>query len=212
MKQYPKYNYQTLTAENRSKESLIKEYSRLRKIANQRISSLLENDLRGYSYEIDAFIKKGFKPVTSKTRPQRIRQSLVSVSRFLNNPFSTTRQMKSKIKADLKIFRDYFENAEALNEANLREFYDFLEEFRTATKGQYYSSKFEVTVWEQAERIGISKKSLIADLGFWSTHIKDMEKIERKENKRKISSYTAKRMLEKAVRESGKPKSNRKRR
>ena len=193
MKQYPKYNYQQLSG--RSSESMISEYSRMRKTALRRVERLGRNELLGYSTRIDAYVKEGFPKVRQLKSGQQLQQALSAVSQFLADKLSLVRGMKAKIREGFDIFRDYFEDPSVLTPGNLREFYDFLEEFRAATKGQMYSSEFVFSIWEASERVGISKKSLIADVEYWSEHKSDLDKLPERTNKQKISSYTAKRML-----------------
>ena len=195
MKRYRPYNYTSLQESGRSISSMASEYSRMRKIANERIARLQKNSLTGYSTKIDAFIGQGFPRVRSLRDSERMMQALSAVSQFLSDPLSLTRGMKKKINRDIDIFQDYFEDPSVLNAGNLREFYDFLEEFRAATKGQMYSSEFVFSVWEASEKSGISKKSLIADVEYWSEHKADLQALPERSNKQKISSYQAKRML-----------------
>ena len=195
MKQYRQYNYTTLKESGRSKADMTSEYSRMRKVAIGRISRLERNSLEGYSTKIDAFIGQGFPRVSALKNNDKLMSALAAVSQFLSDPLSLTRGMKRKIKEDINTFQDYFEDPSVLNAGNLREFYDFLEEFRAATKGQMYSSEFVFSVWEASEKSGISKKSLIADIDYWSEHKRDLQDIPERTNKKKISSYQAKRML-----------------
>ena len=195
MKQYRQYNYTTLKESGRSKADMTSEYSRMRKVAIGRISRLERNSLEGYSTKIDAFIGQGFPRVSALKNNDKLMSALAAVSQFLSDPLSLTRGMKRKIKEDINTFQDYFEDPSVLNAGNLREFYDFLEEFRAATKGQMYSSEFVFSVWEASEKSGISKKSLIADIDYWSEHKRDLQDIPERTNKQKISSYQAKRML-----------------
>ena len=201
MKQYRAYNYSQLEDSGRSVSSMASEYSQLRKIANNRIRRLRSNNLTGYSTRMDSFIGMGFPTLRQlKGTGSKITQALTAVSQFLSDQLSLVRGMRRKIKEDIEIFRDYFEDPDVLNEGNLREFYDFLEEFRAATKGQMYSSEFVFSVWEASEKSGISKKSLIADIDYWSEHKADLQAIPERTNKTKISSYQAKRMLAAAKR------------
>lgn len=193
MKQYQRYNYQQLSG--RSSESMTSEYSRMRKTALRRVERLKRNELLGYSTKIDAYVKEGFPKLRQLKSGQQVQQALTAVSQFLADELSLVRGMRAKIREDIDIFRDYFEDPSVLNPGNLREFYDFLEEFRSATKGQMYSSEFVFSVWEASERVGISKKSLIADVEYWSEHKSDLDKLPERTNKQKISSYQAKRML-----------------
>ena len=195
MKQYRPYNYTALKESGRSKADMTSEYSRMRKVAKGRISRLESNSLEGYSTRIDAFIGQGFPRVSALKNNDKLMSALAAVSQFLSDPLSLTRGMKRKIKEDINTFQDYFEDPSVLNAGNLREFYDFLEEFRAATKGQMYSSEFVFSVWEASEKSGISKKSLIADIDYWSEHKRDLQDIPERTNKQKISSYQAKRML-----------------
>lgn len=193
MKQYQRYNYQQLSG--RSSESMTSEYSRMRKTALRRVERLKRNELLGYSTKIDAYVKEGFPKLRQLKSGQQVQQALTAVSQFLADELSLVRGMRAKIREDIDIFRDYFEDPSVLTPGNLREFYDFLEEFRSATKGQMYSSEFVFSVWEASERVGISKKSLIADVEYWSEHKSDLDKLPERTNKQKISSYQAKRML-----------------
>ena len=195
MKQYRPYNYTALKESGRSKADMTSEYSRMRKVAKGRISRLESNSLEGYSTRIDAFIGQGFPRVSALKNNDKLMSALAAVSQFLSDPLSLTRGMKRKIKEDINTFQDYFEDPSVLNAGNLREFYDFLEEFRAATKGQMYSSEFVFSVWDASEKSGISKKSLIADIDYWSEHKRDLQDIPERTNKQKISSYQAKRML-----------------
>lgn len=193
MKQYQRYNYQQLSG--RSSESMTSEYLRMRKTALRRVERLKRNELLGYSTKIDAYVKEGFPKLRQLKSGQQLQQALTAVSQFLADELSLVRGMRAKIREDIDIFRDYFEDPSVLTPGNLREFYDFLEEFRSATKGQMYSSEFVFSVWEASERVGISKKSLIADVEYWSEHKSDLDKLPERTNKQKISSYQAKRML-----------------
>ena len=125
MKQYPKYNYQQLSG--RSSESMISEYSRMRKTALRRVERLGRNELLGYSTRIDAYVKEGFPKVRQLKSGQQLQQALSAVSQFLADELSLVRGMKAKIREDIDIFRDYFEDPSVLTPGNLREFYDFRE-------------------------------------------------------------------------------------
>lgn len=195
MKRYSAYNYTQLESSGRSSASMRSEYASMRKIAQNRITRLKSNKLQGYSTRMDSFIGVGFPKARSLKSESSIAQALAAVSQFLADPLSLVRGMKAKIKNDISIFQDYFDDPSVLNENNLREFYDFLEEFRAATKGQIYSSEFVFSIWEASEKSGISKKSLIADVEYWSEHKADLQSIPERTNKQKISSYQAKRMI-----------------
>lgn len=195
MKQYPSYNYSTLKESGRSMQSMAGEYSHLRKVAIRRMERLRRNQMTGYSTKLDAFMSQGFPRIRQIKGAEKMTQALAAVSQFLADPLSLTRGIKAKIARDIDIFGDYFEDPSVLNAGNLREFYDFLEEFRAATKGQMYSSEFVFSVWEAGEKTGISKKSLIADIEYWSEHKSDLQDLPERTNKKKISSYQAKRML-----------------
>lgn len=193
MRQFRAYNFMQI--HERSREAVASEYSELRRVAQKRINRLKKNSMTGYSTQIDAFIKQGFPTVKAMKKTGDLMQGLVAVSQFLANPLSLVRGMKAKISEDVDQFSPYFEDPSVLNKNNIREFYDFLEEFRAATKGQLFSSEFVFSVWEAGEKTGISKKSLIADIDYWSMHRKDLEELPERTNKKKISSYQAKRML-----------------
>ena len=60
-------------------------------------------------------------------------------------------------------------------------------------------NKYCFQLWEMGERVGISRMSLINDVDYWYEHRKEMDQLPTRENKRKISSGMAQRMLNKAM-------------
>lgn len=200
MKTYPVYNYTSLEASGRSGRSMLKEYAAMRKEGMRRFKSLQSGGYLKQSTEIRSLTKGGF-PTVAELRgdPDKIRKNLARVSQFLAKPMSTRTGMKKAIKEDVEFFGNYLEDPEFLTKDRLPAFYDFLEEFRSAVTAQMYPSEFVFQLWEMGERVGISRMSLINDVDYWYEHRKEMNQLPTRENKRKISSGMAQKMLAKAL-------------
>lgn len=139
-------------------------YSKLRKAAMQRARRL---QAAGFG---DTDVADVSFPTIRELTPEQIREELAEASRYLRDPRTTVRGLRS-----------YTQRAkEALEAAHypeaakdLKKFGDFMETLRARHIGRFYGSAQKASIYEESQRLGISGKTLIRN---FKSYLEDEEK------------------------------------
>lgn len=129
-------SYSISALANKSEKALIKEYNKLRRVANRRIEALGRSEFRSSdAYQLH---KEGF-PKASELKTTQLIYLLNSASRFLTaRAGSVTGQREIRNEAINTLHEHGYT---FVNKKNFRQFVDFMEETRTAAENSGLSSE-----------------------------------------------------------------------
>lgn len=148
--------YLYASAYKKSEKELLKEYSRLRKIANKRVARALKNpELKGLN--IFKAHKKGFKSLRGYTR-NTIAQGLADVYRFLRTPETTLSGYRSKAKKMVESLQAA--GFDFITTKNLKQFGDFMDTMRSYLKGVQVPSDYVAEAFEDYAQGNVSAAQL----------------------------------------------------
>lgn len=129
-------------------DQMRKEYTRIRKEAKRRLSVLERNKMIDYIDNV---------PEITQARGQsdlNVYLELRELTQFLKNPFS-------KISYTRKFERDMIETMHDqgyynINSSNIREFNNYMKEYKGATESFLYDSDAAVEVFDEAKRLKVN--------------------------------------------------------
>ncbi len=126
-------------------------YQRLRKVATARVSRL---EKAGYGKTDVADVRF---PSSRELTPDQMRAELAEASRFLRDPRTTVKGMRTYVKRAEESLKEagYQEAAK-----DLKKFGDFMENMRARHKGRLMPSDVMATIYDEASRVGVSGKTL----------------------------------------------------
>lgn len=124
------------------------EYSRLRKIAEQRLAVMEKDEigLQSYTYQRN---KGRFKPLAEMSLGQT-KIALAEVARMISAKTGTLSGIKAQRRQAIRTFREHGYNF--INEKNYKEFGEFMREWK-ASQYRGYGSLVAVEFWETAAGI-----------------------------------------------------------
>lgn len=168
-----------------SAKAIRSEYSRLRSIANKRLSRL-------QSQNIGMKAREGFRFPSIKEIEQNyhgdVGSALADVSHWLADPRSSV----TGEKKFLKEFKEMFESKKYGDLVQTTEqIYNtirFLEEVRSDHSDQLLPSGDALDALQQAERLKIPTEKLLSKIELFTAHLEELEKIEPTKGGRKFSS------------------------
>lgn len=146
-----------------------KEYNRLRKIAKDRIRSLM-----GSEYATTTYVqtkRTAFKPSSEYTNTQ-LRYKLYDIARFVNSPYSTVSGQRS---ARLKSARTLRHIGLNIRDSNIEEFGHFMESVRAKLQDKEYDSDQAARLFVQITRHHIDPEHVLAHYDEWKVNIDALE-------------------------------------
>ena len=148
--------YLYAVAYKKTEKELLKEYSRLRRIANKRIARALKNpELKGLN--IIKANKKGFKSLRGYTR-STIAKGIADVYRFLRTPETTLKGYRAKAKQTVESLQDA--GFTFVNTKNLKQFGDFMDNMRSLLKGIQVPSDYVAEAFEDFAKGNVTADQL----------------------------------------------------
>ena len=140
-----------------------KEYTRLRDISQKRLKRLAAagyTDTEVYQRNYKHYPK--LKDIKSKTE---LAQRLSDLSRFVGSSQSTVRGIKERNKQTLETLKEH--GYGFVNESNLRDFGDFMEQYRDQLLDMDYDSGDAAELYRIVEKHGLDPDKVAADFEFY---------------------------------------------
>ena len=194
------YHYEAFRSGNVSREELRKEYSRLRQVANSRLSRM-----EGTKYERSQTYRRNagkyttleeienealaharnIKPeAAQKYVDMHVAKKLDELYRFLTAKSGSIRGMQAIENNMIKTFRE--RGFDFINKGNIQQFGEYMDYLRTVYRGRMFDSERAADVFGTAVRKGINPEEIAEDFEYWKTHeaeLAAMPKIRNKENR-----------------------------
>lgn len=190
---YENYYIEALRSGSLTEKEMRSEYSRLRKIANERIAALGRSRFN----KSQAYIKNVGKYVTlDKIKNERqLIYKLSDLAKFVTSK-------RGSVTGQYEIRRKTLETLHErgitfVNARNLDDFGDFMEEARTKLYSRIYGSERIKDMFGIAEKKGINPQELFQDFAYWMQNREKLEAMPKIKNKRNISSDDYKKAIEK---------------
>lgn len=202
---YENYYIEALRSGSLTEKEMRSEYSRLRKIANERLAALGRSRFN----KSQTYIKNVGKYVTlDKIKNERqLIYKLSDLAKFVTSK-------RGSVTGQYEIRRKTLETLHErgitfVNARNLDDFGDFMEEARTKLYSRIYGSERIKDMFGVAEKKGIKPQELFKDFAYWMQNREKLEAMPKIKNKRNLSSDDYKKAIEKL--ENGKQNRKKKR-
>jgi len=140
-----------------------KEYTRLRDISQKRLKRLAEagyTDTEVYQRNYNHYPK--LKDIKSKSE---LAQRLSDLSRFVGSSQSTVKGIKERNKKTLEQLEEH--GYDFVNESNLRDFGDFMEQYRDQLLDMDYDSGDAAELYRIVEKHGLDPDKVAEDFEFY---------------------------------------------
>lgn len=190
---YENYYIEALRSGSLTEKEMRSEYSRLRKIANERIAALGRSRFN----KTQTYIKNVGKYVTlDKIKNERqLIYKLSDLAKFVTSK-------RGSVTGQYEIRRKTLETLHErgitfVNARNLDDFGDFMEEARTRLYSRIYGSERIKDMFGVAEKKGINPQDLFQDFAYWMQNREKLEAMPRIKNKRNLSADDYKKAIEK---------------
>ena len=188
---YENYYIEALKSGSLTVKEMRSEYSRLRKIANKRLSALGRSKFSG----TQAYILNVGKYVTlDKIKSERdLMYKLQDLSKFVTSKSgSVTGQYEMRRNA-LESLRE--RGIDFVNEKNFELFGQFMEEARIRGYARIYGSERVSELFGTASKKGINPEELFKDFGYWMTNRQNLEETPKIKNEKKRNSAEYKKAI-----------------
>lgn len=149
--------------DNGKEKEVRKEYTRLRDISQKRLKRLAEagyTDTEVYQRNYQHYPK--LKDIKSKSE---LAQRLSDLSRFVGSSQSTVKGIKERSKKTLEALQEH--GYDFVNESNLRDFGDFMEQYRDQLLDMDYDSGDAAELYRIVERHGLDPDKVAEDFEFY---------------------------------------------
>jgi len=150
-------------------DSAVREaYASLRAVANKRIE---RRTAAGVPTRHDKF-----KPTRSMST-EEVRTELAEVSRWIRDPRHT-------LKGERRWIGDVIDNMHKkglnfINHDNIYDFLDFMDDMRAEYGSKVFSSSGdEADVYQNAERIGIPRATIVKEFDYFRDHLEELDRME----------------------------------
>lgn len=190
---YENYYIEALKSGSLTEKEMRSEYSRLRKIANERIAALGRSRFN----KTQTYIQNVGKYVTlDKIKNERqLIYKLHDLAKFVTSK-------RGSVTGQYEIRRKTLETLHErgitfVTAKNLDDFGDFMEEARNKLYEKQYGSERVKDMFGLAEKKGINPQDLLKDFGYWIENREKLESIPKIKNKRNLSSDDYKKAIEK---------------
>lgn len=149
--------------DNGKEKQVRKEYTRLRDISQKRLKRLAAagyTDTEVYQRNYKHYPK--LKDIKSKSE---LAQRLSDLSRFVGSSQSTVKGIKERNKQTLDTLKEH--GYGFVNESNLRDFGDFMEQYRDQLLDMDYDSGDAAELYRIVEKHGLDPDKVAADFEFY---------------------------------------------
>lgn len=167
-----------------------KEYSRLRKIANQRLKRLGESEYRTLqAYQIN---KHGF-PKLGDLTDGAFKFELYRLQKFVSARSSSVTGQREIEKTTISSLRS--RGYTFINKSNYRRFTEYLEQLKAKNNGRLYDSDRVVDVFELSERKGFTTDDIIENYEFFYEHYDEIIDMPKRRNPKNRNSAWYRKLL-----------------
>lgn len=168
-----------------------KEYSRLRKIANERLKRLSESEYRSsQAYQIN---KHGF-PKLGDLTDGAFKFELYRLQKFVSARSSSVTGQREIEKTTISSLRS--SGYTFINKSNYRKFIDYIEQIRAKNNGRLYDSDRVVDVFALSERKGFTIDDIVENYDFFAEHYEEIADMPKRRNPKNRNSEWYRKLLE----------------
>lgn len=150
------------------------EYSRLSRIARQRLSRF-----RGKDKELDIYKNNvgEFPPLSELQTNEELLRRLSRVARFLSSERSSISGVRKWERENIETLDEH--GYDFVNRSNFREFADFMEAARNDLTVHQYDSERVAELFGELQRKRVDTDTIRDDFVYWLDHEKELSKIKR---------------------------------
>lgn len=150
------------------------EYSRLSRIARQRLSRF-----RGSDRELDIYKNNvgEFPPLSELQTNEEILRRLSRVARFLSSERSSISGVRKWERENIETLHEH--GYDFVNRSNFREFADFMEAARNDLTERQYDSERVAELFGELQRKRVDTDTIRDDFAYWLVHEKELSEIKR---------------------------------
>lgn len=173
-------------------EEMRKEYSRLRKLANQRLAALGRSEFsehQSYLRNVGRFV-----PLAQITSERELVYKLYELKKFTSAKSGSVSGLRSIRKQTIETFHD--RGWTFINNSNIKEFGDFMEECRLRGYRQLYGSERCGELFRAAKGKGVTPAELFDDFAFWMKNREELAKTPKIKNAKQRTSEQYKNAIE----------------
>lgn len=177
-------------------KDLKSEYSRLRNIANNRLSHFTGTEWADSEVYKENFGK--FKQLSGIKTTAELRKLTTQVAYFLSAQTSTTTGMKHKRAEAIRTFHEH--GYTFVNAKNYKDFTMYMDEMKTRAKGRQYDSERTVELYQMlSAKRKVDAPTIIKDIDFYMERKEELAKLPLKNNGKAWTSIALKKALKKAL-------------
>lgn len=161
-------------AETLTHSQVRSEYSRLSRIARQRLSRF-----RGRDKELDIYKNNvgEFPPLSELQTNEEILRRLSRVARFLSSERSSISGVRKWERENIETLHEH--GYDFVNRSNFREFADFMEAARNDLTERQYDSERVAELFGELQRKRVDTDTIRDDFAYWLDHEKELSEIKR---------------------------------
>lgn len=165
-------------------EEMRKEYSKLRKLANQRLEALGRSEFsehQSYLRNVGKFV-----PLSQISSERELIGKLYEVKKFTSARSGSVTGLRMIERQTLETARE--RGLTFLNKNNLRAFGEYMEEARARGYAKLYGSERIAELFGTATKKGFNPEELFADFNYWMENRQELAKTPRIKNDRQRTS------------------------
>lgn len=149
-------------------KGLRKEYSKLRRKAKKTLTQIERK------YPQSDISRNTYFPTLAELSDSQIYGAIAKVNQFLGSQSSTLSGYEKSRQQTIRAFNDAgYTN---INESNVDLAISFMEDWRAKYQSQInVPSEYVLKVWEQAQRLKLSKDDLIKNMDYYAQHLKQLK-------------------------------------
>lgn len=203
------YHYEAFKYGNVQSDDLRKEYSRLRQVANKRLSRMKGTEyeksqtyIRNYGKyttiaEIEAEALKHAKNLSPEAAQKyvdsHIAKKTADLYRYLTSKTGTIRGMQRAENDLIQAMRE--RGLTFINKGNIRQFGEYMEYLRAVHGSRMFDSERAVDLFQAAKKKGIEPMEVAEDFAFWTSHVEELEELPKFKNKNMRNADEYRRIL-----------------
>lgn len=161
-----------------TEETIKYEYTRLRRIANDRLKRLAKSEFNRSEY-LQQF-KGGFKPTSKYENMAELRAGLSEVARFVSAKTSSVTGQRAYRKKTLETLHE--RGYTFVNKSNFVEFGKFMEAWRADKEAQSYGSIAATELYEQVKKKKLDVDEVQEKFQQYLDHLEELQNMPRKKS------------------------------